>query len=478
MCAVMRSATVLIVDGDPASRSIMRSQLIPVGYRALEAASGTETLTRLSEGVDAVLLDMDLRDIDSMELLSKIHEVEPDAVVIALAGHASIEAAVNAIKNGAYYYARKPTDVEAILGLIESGLENAHLHHQLNAMRSNHSVVPSLDSLIGESPAMRQAKSLLARIARSPGVTVLITGETGTGKDLAARILHYASARASGPFMNITCSALTETLLESELFGFERGAFTDAKRQKKGLLELANRGTVFLDEIAEMAPGLQAKLLRFLEEKTFRHVGGTSDICVDARIIAATNRDLADEVSAGRFRQDLFYRLNVLSLRMPSLREREGDVPLLVKHYVERFAREFNKPVTDVTKEALLQLMDCSWPGNVRSLRNVVERAVLLSEKTLLDAFDFPALVSPGLTERRFALPPEGVDLRELERNLLTQALTRCRGNQTRAAALLGLNREQVRYRMRKFGLVKVADAGSDTAPQAEQPHTAPIAQP
>jgi transcriptional regulator with PAS, ATPase and Fis domain len=310
--------------------------------------------------------------------------------------------------------------------------------------------------IIGQSPAMVAARALLARIADSPAATVLLTGESGTGKDLAAKAIHYNSDRAAKPFVNITCSALPEQLLESELFGHERGAFTDAKQQKRGLFESADGGTVFLDEIGEMTPGLQAKLLRFLEERSFRRVGGLADIRVDVRVIAATHRRLEDEVRTGAFREDLFYRLQVMPVMLPPLRERHGDIPLLVDYYVERYNREFRKHVRGVTAEALVRLEHYRWPGNVRELRNAIERAMLLTERDRLVPEDFDALANTTSTGP-FRLPPEGVKLEEVERQLVVQALDRAHGNQTHAGHLLGINRDQVRYRIEKFGLTRPA---------------------
>ena len=295
-------------------------------------------------------------------------------------------------------------------------------------------------------------------MAASPASTVLLTGESGTGKDLAAKVLHYNSDRAPKPFLNITCSALPEALLESELFGHERGAFTGADRQKKGLLETADGGTVFLDEIGEMVPGLQAKLLRFLEEKTFRRVGGAADIRVDVRVVAATNRHLQDEVRAGRFREDLYYRLNVLPIVLPPLRDRVDDIPVLVDFYLESYAREFKKHVDGVTPGAMKRLQRYAWPGNVRELRNAVERAMLLSEGDVLGEDDFNIGGASALTlNDRVELPGGGIDLEQLERSLVVQALERTAWNQTKAAALLGLNRDQIRYRIEKFHLEKAA---------------------
>jgi transcriptional regulator with PAS, ATPase and Fis domain len=285
---------------------------------------------------------------------------------------------------------------------------------------------------------------------------VLLTGESGTGKDLAAKVIHYNSSRAGRPFMNITCSALPETLLESELFGHERGAFTGADRLKRGLLESADGGSVFLDEIGEMAPMLQSKMLRVLEEKSFKRVGGSGDITVDVRVIAATNRSLEEEVRKGHFRKDLYYRLNVMAVPLPPLRERRDDVPLLLDHYIDSFNREFRKTVRGVTPAALASLVHYGWPGNVRELRNAVERAMLLTDAPALGEEHFPMLrpSDPSLSAE-VSLPSAGINLEALERSLVEQALERSGWNQTKAATLLGLNRDQIRYRIGKFALEK-----------------------
>ncbi len=323
---------------------------------------------------------------------------------------------------------------------------NEGLRHERAGARSQ-----GFDSVVGESRAMKAVRKMLQKVAVTPSSTVLLTGENGTGKDLAAKVIHSGSARAGAPFLNITCSALPESLLESELFGHERGAFTDARQQKKGLLELADRGTVFLDEIGEMRLPLQAKLLRFLEDKSFRRVGGTHDLRVDVRIIAATNRDLRKAVREGAFREDLYYRLRVLPVELPPLRERPEDIPVLAKLFFERFRAEFRKSVSGLAPEALARLKAYPWPGNVRELRNAMERAVLLAEGPVLLAEDF---AFPSADEScPFRIPAGGLRFAALERDLIVQALERTGGNQTRAAALLDVDRDWLRYRIDRHDL-------------------------
>jgi DNA-binding NtrC family response regulator len=371
-----------------------------------------------------------------------------------MTAYSTIENAVEAMKCGAFHYVNKPFHLEEIDVLVEKALETSRLRREVRAFRSSQGRDFGFEAIVGASDAMTHAKTLMARVADSPASTVLLTGETGTGKDLAAKAIHYNSARAARPFVNVTCSALPEQLLESELFGHERGAFTDARQQKRGLFETAGDGTLFLDEIGEMSVALQAKLLRFIEEKAFKRVGGLADIRVDVRVVAATHKNLEEEVKAGRFREDLFYRLQVMPIHLPPVRERRGDLPLLTSFFVDRFNREFRKRVVGLSPSALTLLERHPWPGNVRELRNAIERAMLLAEREQLDVEDFGSLLRTGASAQ-FRLPPDGVRIDDVERSLVVQALERTKGNQTQAALLLGINRDQVRYRIEKFGLSK-----------------------
>jgi two-component system response regulator AtoC len=448
--------TILVVDDEQLIRWSLKDRLSEEGYRVVEAATAAAALARGEEGVDLVLLDYKLPDGDGLQVLKKLKERDPDILVILLTAFSTIETAVEAMKHGAYHFANKPFNLDEIVLLVEKALETTRLRREVKALRANQAQPYSFDRIVGNSTSLASIKGLMRKIASSPASTVLLNGESGTGKDLAAKVIHYNSDRAQKPFMNITCSALPEALLESELFGHERGAFTGADRQKRGLLETADGGTVFLDEIGEMVPGLQAKLLRFLEEKTFKRVGGSIDIQVDVRVIAATNRKLDEEVRAGRFREDLYYRLNVLPIVLPPLRDRADDIASLVDFYVDSYNAEFKKHVRGVAPDAMKRLRTHGWPGNIRELRNAVERAMLLSEGDVLQSDDFtiggPSAVRLG---DRVELPPGGIDLEQLERSLLVQALERTQWNQTRAASLLGLNRDQIRYRIEKFHLEK-----------------------
>jgi DNA-binding NtrC family response regulator len=453
----MGGARILVVDDEELIRWSLAERMRAEGHDVLEAGTGAQALDSARDGVDLVLLDYKLPDMDGVTVLRRIKELDPDVLVILLTAYASVETAVEAMKEGAFHFANKPFDLDDIAFLVARALETTQLRREVRRLRASQAQPYSVDRIVGQSAAMEMLRNLLAKVAGSPASTVLLTGESGTGKDLAAKVLHYNSERSNKPFMNITCSALPETLLETELFGHERGAFTDARQQKRGLFETAEGGTIFLDEIGEMVPALQAKLLRVLEERSFRRVGGLHDIKVNVRVIAATNRNLEEEVKAGRFRQDLFYRLNVLPISLPPLRQHAEDVPALLAFYIDSFNREFRKNVKGASAAAMKQLQSYGWPGNIRELRNAIERAMLLTSSDWLEPSDFP-LVTPagrGTLDATFQLPASGVNLDDLEQSLVRQALERCGGNQTRAAALLGMNRDQIRYRIEKYALAK-----------------------
>jgi two-component system, NtrC family, response regulator AtoC len=449
----MNDATVLVVDDEDLIRWSLRERLSAEGYTVVEAGTGQAALERFRSGVDLVLLDYRLPDTDGLAVLREMKAVDPDILVVLLTSFVSVETAVDAMKLGAFHFANKPFNLDEVAAIVARALETTRLRREVKQLRENEARPYSLRAVVGESAVMEGLRQMVAKVAASPASTVLLTGESGTGKDLIAKTIHYSSARAARPFMNITCSALPEQLLESELFGHERGAFTDARMQKRGLLESADGGTVFLDEIGEMVPALQAKLLRVLEEKSFKRVGGASDIHVDVRVVAATNRNLEEQVAKGGFRSDLYYRLNVLPIRLPALREHADDVPALARFFIEGFNREFKKRIAGLSPAAETLLRTYGWPGNVREMRNVIERAMLLAEGQRLEAHDFGALRVTAASGDPFDLPAAGVDLEALERSLVVQALRRSGGNQTRAAALLGLNRDQIRYRIEKFRL-------------------------
>jgi DNA-binding NtrC family response regulator len=457
---------VLIIEDEPTASGPLEFRLRTEGYNVRVARTAAEGLARLAEGgTDLVLLDYRLPDADDgLAILQRIRRDYPDLPTIIMTAFANVELAVRAMRLGAADYVAKPFGADEMVVVIEKALEARRLQSEVEQLRAREAQPFGFDHVIAQSPRMQEIVRLLRTVAPSEARTILLQGESGTGKDLAAKVIHYNSPRAASPFMNITCTALPETLLESELFGHEKGAFTDARRQKQGLFELADRGTIFLDEIGDMPPSLQAKLLRFLEEKAFRRVGGTVDLKVDVRIIAATNQDLGSLVRQGRFRQDLFYRLNVVPIVLPPLRERPEDVAALADHFVGHFNQEFHKDVTGIERGALAVMQAHDWPGNVRELRNLIERAMLQARGRLLTLADLsvglkaPTVVTGPtgagpLSEPVVRLGDEGIDLEDLERQLVVQAMERTGQNQSRAAELLGLSRDQLRYRLEKFGL-------------------------
>jgi len=448
---------ILVVDDERLVRWSLCQRLKADGYEVAEAGSLAEAVAEF-KNADAAILDFRLPDGDGISLLKMLRQADPDLPVVMLTADKDVETIVEAIKAGASDYVTKPFEIDDVELRLSRALDGTRSRREFRRLKEQVSRPFTFGSIIGESEPMQRVKALARKVAESPSSTVLITGESGTGKDLIAKVVHYGSDRADAPFLNITCSALPETLLESELFGHERGAFTDARQQKRGLFEQGDDGTVFLDEVAETVPTFQAKLLRFLEERTFHRLGGTTDIKVNVRVIAATNQDLEKTVRDGKFREDLYYRLNVMRIEMPPLRDRGRDIILLAEHYIRAFSSEFRRPVRRLTKSAEQALLDYSWPGNVRELRNLIERAVLLSESEALDAKDFETMhavraSSSAAPDGSISLPAEGLNIEDVERRLVTLALERTRGNQTRAAALLGLHRDQIRYRIEKFGL-------------------------
>ncbi len=456
------STRTLIVDDEPLIRWSLRETLQADGFLVSEAGDGAEARAALAgESFDLVFLDHHLPDTTGLELLTELHAAGDQPVVIMMTAYGTIENAVRAMKLGAYDFLTKPFEMDQMKLIVERALETTRLRREVRALREQLQQRGETGQLIGTDASLEPVLDAIRRVARTDQVTVLLRGETGTGKDLLARTIHEMSPRADKPFVNITCTAISESLLESELFGHERGAFTDAKDRKDGLLELADGGTAFLDEVGDMPPSLQAKLLRFLEERRFRRVGGTRELEVDVRILAATNRNLEEAISAGTFRADLFYRLAVITIDVPPLRMRRADIRLLAQHFLEHFAREFAKPLPRLGPDAVASLEAYAWPGNVRELRNVIERALLLSDATELTAADIRT--SPGgnggsraIPATLGTLPPDGFDLAQLddlEVGLLRQALERTGGNQVQAAALLGITRDRLRYRLKKHGL-------------------------
>ena len=451
---------VLVVDDEDLIRWSLQQKLSNWGYRALVAPNGETAVSLMeTESPDLVLLDVHLPDMNGLEVLKAIKEWNPRTAVIIMTAYGVLEDAVTALRLGAYDFVSKPLNFEELRTTIGNALETAKLRQEVRHFRERDRKRFDFENLVGESEPIRNAIGLMKKVAASPATTILFQGESGTGKDLFAKAIHFYSSRADRPFLAVKCAALPENLVESELFGYERGAFTDARQQKKGLLELADGGTIFLDEIGEMPIGLQAKLLRVLEEQGFKRVGGVQDVRIDVRIIASSNRDLKKMVEDEKFRQDLFYRLNVITITLPPLRDRGDDVKLLCRHFVSEYNARFGKNILGLTPEAERLLSLYHWPGNVRELKNLIERAMILEEGTHIGADALPIDIAEppprgtavGVPD--IALPDKGTSLEKVEEELLRQALSRTRGNQTRAAKLLNISRDALRYKMKKFQL-------------------------
>jgi two-component system response regulator AtoC len=440
-------------------------------YQPIEADTVSTALAAFdADQPAAVLLDINLPDGSGLDVLRQVRHRQPDAVVIMITANVLVDETIAALRGGAYDFIGKPINLEELHVAIRNGIEAGRLRREVNLFRRERAQQFNFSQIVGESPAMREMLTLAHKVAESEVSSVLLQGESGTGKDLVAKAIHYHSSRAEAPFVAINCAALPGTLIESELFGYEKGAFTDAKTRKEGLFEQAEGGTLFLDEIGELELSLQAKLLRVLEEGSFRRVGGLKDLPLDVRVIAASNRDLRTEGEAGRFRADLFYRLSVIQIDIPPLRDRGDDVRLLAEHYMSSFRERLRKNIDGITPEAMIAFQRYEWPGNVRELRNVIERAMILEDDDEITAKYLPrGLVSESraVSETRadgsrprgqFRLPAAGVSLDEVEMSLVRQALEQSGGNQTKAAELLKISRDQLRYRLKKL---EETDAGA-----------------
>ena len=449
---------VLVVDDEQLIRVWLEAHLGNAGYAVgLAATAGDARMRFNDEPPDAVLLDLRLPDGSGMDLLREFREADPDLVALMLSAHGDIATAVEAVKLGAHHFVEKPPKLEEVLVSLAHGLEARTLRRTVTGLRRQAGWQFAGVEVVGRSDAMRRVVEIVGKVAASDGTTVLVRGESGVGKEVVAQAIHAQSARRDFPFLEINCTALPETLLESELFGHERGAFTDARERKQGLLELADHGTILLDEIGDLPAGAQAKLLRFIETRTFKRVGGVRDIVVDVRIVASTNRDLEAAVRDGTFRRDLFFRLNVVPITIPPLRTHPDDVEPLARHFLNRTTMQMRRPARHLARDTLAMLTRYSWPGNVRELRNVIERAVILEEGDTVLPAHLPEEFKPGGRaldlEPGFQLPAGGIDLEDLEKDLMRQALAQARGNKARAAELLGLTRDTLRYRIEKYSL-------------------------
>ena len=453
------SGTVLIVDDERTLARAVRAYLIESGYEAEVAPDGEQAIGMLeSLRPDVVFSDVRLPGMDGIELLRRIRDFDPSIPVVIMTAYGTIEGAVQAVKLGAFDYLKKPVDLEELRLLAECAREHSQLRQELSYYRRQAARDVPFAGVVGDAPSVRavldQARQIAALDETPP---VLIIGETGTGKGLVARTIHASSGRATNPFIEVNCTALPANLMEAELFGHERGAFTDAKESRMGLFEAAAGGFLFLDEVGDIELSLQGKLLKAVEDRTVRRVGGIRDRKVDVRILAATNRDLERETQRERFRRDLYFRLAVILLRLPPLRERGDDVLTLAHHFLERFRAKYGRPVQRIEAEARDLLRAYPWPGNVRELSHVIERAVLWSQGPALDiehlALDTPAAGAADDGRAGSGSRPAGMDLEQWERSLIEQALREADGNQTRAAQHLGISRDTLRYRLKKYGL-------------------------
>ena len=461
---------ILVAGEQDPVREELSLALIQEGYDVATARSGAECLSAVAEreDLDLVLLSIRFADMNGIDVLERLRKSHPDTTVIMMTAHGDIESTRKALSLGAFDFIHRPVKVRAVVSIIKTALEIRCLRREFQQIIYKNKERYGYHNLIGRSEAIQSVLEVLARVASSDAATILIEGASGTGKSLVAKCLHYNGLRAYQPFVEISCASIPPTLLESELFGYEAGAFTDAKRPKKGLIEVANGGTVFLDEIGEMHPALQAKVLQVLEEKTFRRVGGTRSMEVDTRIIAATNRDLKAAVESGGFRQDLYYRLNVINIHLPTLHERHADVMPLIEHFIHHYSRELRKPVKTVSDEARDLLARYDWPGNVRELLNTVERIMILEDGECITPDNLPPEVLKSGGNGRKSLAPNLPDFnaegaavdyqaltREFQAALITRALERSGGNKSGAARALGLTRLALYHQMKRLDLLK-----------------------
>ena len=446
----MSKAKILVVDDEPSARTALAEVLRQEDYEVETAGDGFKALGRMEEfAPDLVLTDLNMPGIDGVELLRKVKEANAGLPVVLMTAFGGVEPAVRAMREGAEDYLTKPLNTDELMLVLARTLEHSRLRRETSTLRSRLEERYSFDNIVGSSPEMQRLFKSVAQIAPSRA-TVLVTGESGTGKELVAAAIHHHSPRAAGPFVKLHCAALAESLLESELFGHERGAFTGADRRREGRFEQANGGTLFLDEIGEISPSTQVKLLRVLQEREFERVGGTQTLHVDVRVIVATNRDLKEMVAAGKFREDLYYRLNVINLTLPSLRQRLSDVPALATHFLKRYAAENDKTVTGFTDEALAQIASYPWPGNVRELENVIERAVVLADSEVIELRHLPAEL--GVTSRRSGPPPiPGATLEELERFAILKTMEAVGGSTSKAAEVLGISVRKIQYKLQEY---------------------------
>src|SRR6516165_9490268 len=490
----MGQKRILLVDDEKLVRWALTQKCTEFGYQTLEAENGEQALRALqSENVDAVLLDVHLPDLSGIEVLEKLKQAGETRSIIMMTADPQLGDVKAALRLGAYDFVSKPINFDELSVTLQNALEAGALRSEVESLRGEVRRRAGYHEVIGVSRKITELMKFVNKVAASEATTILIQGESGTGKDLVAKAIHYHSARSERPFVAINCSAIPETLMEAELFGHEKGAFTDAKAMKKGLFEVADGGTLFLDEIGELSGLLQAKLLRVLEDQVIRRVGGVRDLQVDVRVIAASNRDLEREVRENRFRQDLYYRLAIIAIYLPSLRERKEDILPLVEFFLAHYNRKFRKSVEGLSDEAKRLVQRYDWPGNVRELKNALERAMILEEGKLLEPDDLPFSVASGpenslgmsgvpstplplgsVSGKRklppLSIPEGGTSLEDVEHALVQLALQQAHGNQIKAAKLLSISRDALRYKMKKFGLSHAENEEEEpTAPSPPQ---------
>jgi two-component system response regulator HydG len=446
---------ILVVDDEESHRIMLRAVLKDEGYEVAEAADGSEAVRAVEqEPFDLILLDVRMKTMDGIEALNEIRKISPLIPVLIMTAYASVKTAVEALKAGAFDYLTKPLDIEELKILIEKALELYHLREENLTLKERLGDRFDFSKIIGKSGKMRELFDTLSLVAPTDA-TILILGESGTGKELVANAIHHNSFRKSQPFIKVSCSALPETLLESELFGHEKGSFTGAIARREGRFQLAHRGSIFLDEVGEMSPTTQMKLLRVLQEKEFDPLGSVQTLKVDVRVIAATNKDLDQEVKKGRFREDLFYRLNVIPIHLPPLRERKEDIPDLANHFLSQYREKNKKEIKEFSPKALDLLIRYEWPGNIRELENCIERAVIVARGELIAPVDLPPSIQnlPAGKGDSEILFPAGISLQEAEKALILKTLEDAGGNRSRAAEILGINRRTLQMKLKEYGM-------------------------
>jgi two-component system response regulator AtoC len=487
----MPAEKIMIVDDERLVRWSLRQKCEEWGYHVIEADAGEPALKLAQhESPDLVLLDVRMPDLTGIEVLDQLKKSGDARAVIMITADPQLDDVKAALKLGAYDFVGKPVDFDELHVTIKNALEATSLRAEVQTLRGEIRRDAGYNSVVSVSPKMTELMNFVRKVASSEATTILIQGESGTGKDLIAKAIHYESSRHEKPFVAINCSAIPETLMEAELFGHEKGAFTDAKQMKKGLFEAADGGTLFLDEIGELSPLLQAKLLRVLEDQVIRRVGGIKDMQVDVRVIAASNRDLEKAVREGQFRQDLYYRLAIIAIFIPPLRDRKEDILPLVEFFIDRYNRRFKKSIRGVTDETRRLILSHNWPGNVRELKNTIERGMILEDEPFLRPVYLPFSVgesggrtvfertSPsdggqtlpnGRTLPRLYIPEGGTSLEEVEHHMVELAMRQANGNQTHAAKLLDISRDALRYKLKKFGLIRGDEEASQTAVAEDQ---------